>query len=339
MSARETPGQTLHFAVTSTDAGERLDRWLTKTLPDRSRNEIQRWIRDGNVLITHVATTKPGHKLGSGEQIEVRVPAIEGPSDLRAEPIPLSIVYEDSDLIVVDKPAGLVVHPAPGHPSGTLVNALMYHCPDIEGVGGERRPGIVHRLDRDTSGLIVVAKNQRALRDLQAQFKQRTVYKEYVALVEGKLTPSQAQISAPIGRHPTERKRQAVLLNDSSSGTAHARSAVTDYTVEAIFTASTQDPNAVGNFSLVRAVIHTGRTHQIRVHFAWIKHPIVGDTIYGYRRQRLPIKRLFLHATRLRLQLPRDGLEMDFRAPLPAELRRLLDTLMSGSRGSSTDEI
>ena len=226
---------------------------------------------------------------------------------------------------MIDKPAGMVVHPAPGHSGGTLVNAVLHHCPGIAGVGGERRPGIVHRLDKDTSGLIVVAKHDVAMRSLQAQFKARTVFKEYLALLEGRLQPEQGRISAPIGRHPTERKRMAVLAPDSP-GAADGREAVTSYRVLGVYTGSVYGRStSVATFSLVSAVLHTGRTHQIRVHFAWLQHPVVGDTLYGFRTPRLPLHRQFLHAHRLRLRLPSSGEEREFVAPLPADLQRLLD--------------
>jgi 23S rRNA pseudouridine1911/1915/1917 synthase len=273
------------------------------------------------------APPKASQRAEAGETVEVHIPLPAGEARSQPQPIPLNIVYEDADILVIDKPAGMVAHPAPGHPGGTLVNAVLHHCPEIEGVGGERRPGIVHRLDRETSGLIVVAKNDRAHRALQAQFKNRTVYKEYLALVEGKVEPAQGRIVAPIGRHPTARQRQAILLPDSRAGTSAGREAITEYEVIAAYSAAVQGSNAVGNFSLVRVVLRTGRTHQIRVHFAWIKHPVVGDTLYGYRKQRLALGRHFLHAQRLRFHLPGSDQEVDFTSPLPDELQSLLDIM------------
>ena len=307
--------------------GQRLDRWLAEQLPDRSRSEIQRWIKEGLVAVDG-QIARASARLEQGQQIELAIPEIAPPADLAPEALPLTIVYEDDDLLVVDKPAGMVVHPAPGHSGGTLVNAVLHHCPQIEGVGGERRPGIVHRLDKETSGLIVVAKNDHAHRFLQAQFKDRTVYKEYLALVEGRLTPARGRITAPIGRHPDDRKRQAVLPVDPQTGVSAGRDAITDYNVLGVYAApGTSSGAPATTFSLVSAELHTGRTHQIRVHFAWYKHPVVGDTVYGLRKQRLKLDRHFLHAHRLRLRLPATGEAREFVAPLPAELQAILDQL------------
>ena len=307
--------------------GQRLDRWLAEQLPDRSRSEIQRWIKEGLVAVDG-QIARASARLEQGQQIELAIPEIEPPADLAPEALPLTIVYEDDDLLVVDKPAGMVVHPAPGHSGGTLVNAVLHHCPQIEGVGGERRPGIVHRLDKETSGLIVVAKNDHAHRFLQDQFKDRTVYKEYLALVEGRLTPERGRITAPIGRHPDDRKRQAVLPVDPQTGVSAGRDAITDYNVLGVYAApGTSSGAPATTFSLVSAELHTGRTHQIRVHFAWYKHPVVGDTVYGLRKQRLKLDRHFLHAHRLRLRLPSTGEAREFVAPLPAELQAILDQL------------
>lgn len=309
------------FTIPESAAGERLDRWLTAQLSERSRAEIQRWIDDGRVLVDG-KTGKSGRKLESGQIVTVDTPApVE--TTLAAEAIPLVIVYEDADLLVIDKPAGMVVHPAPGHDTGTLVNAVLRHVPDLEGVGGEKRPGLVHRIDKDTSGLIVVAKNDRAHRILQRQFAARAVHKVYLALLEGQITPEKGRISAPIGRHPVERKRMAVLPADPHTGESKGRAAITDYRTLGLY-ATRLNSGEMGNFSLVEAVIHTGRTHQIRVHFAWMKHPVVGDTLYGYRRQRLPIERQFLHAHQLRFRLPSNKETVEFTSPLPEELQAVL---------------
>ena len=201
----------LIVTIAEAEHGQRIDRALAAALPERSRSEVQRWIKEGRVRVGG-ELAKASLKLSAGDTVQVDLPDAPQPvDDLAPENLALNIVYEDADLLVIDKPAGMVVHPAPGHSGGTLVNAVLHHCPDIAGVGGERRPGIVHRLDKDTSGLIVVAKHDQALRHLQAQFKARTVFKEYLALLEGKLQPPQGRISAPIGRHPTDRKRMAVL--------------------------------------------------------------------------------------------------------------------------------
>lgn len=323
-----TPNDTLVFTVPAAAAGQRIDRWLAEVLPERSRSEIQRWIKNGDVLVDQVSA-KASHRVETAQQVEIHLPPISDTPTVQPQALTLPILFEDNDLLIIDKPAGMVVHPAPGHDDGTLVNAVLHHCPEIEGVGGERRPGIVHRLDKETSGLLVVAKNDRAHRDLQAQFKTRTVYKEYLTLLEGRIEPLQGRIIAPIGRHPVDRQRQAVLPPNPHTGETQGREAITEYRVLADYTLPVRDSNAVAHFSFVSVVLHTGRTHQIRVHFAWRKHPVVGDTLYGYRKQRLPIERQFLHAHRLRLRLPSSGEEREFFAPLPADLQQVLSLLQS----------
>jgi 23S rRNA pseudouridine1911/1915/1917 synthase len=306
------------------EEGERLDRWLTAKISGRSRSEIQRWIDEGRVEVDG-KLGKPGRKIEAGQEIRVSIPPVDE-SALEAEAIPLKIVYEDDDLMVIDKPAGLVVHPAPGHSGGTLVNAILHHLPGLEGVGGERRPGIVHRLDKQTSGLIVIAKHDRSHRFLQRQFAARTVHKVYLALLEGQISPENGRISAPIGRHPIHRKRQAVLPVNPQTGETKGREAITEYHTIGLYS-TRLNSGEIGNFTLVEAVLHTGRTHQIRVHFAWMKHPVVGDTLYGYRRQRIPLDRQFLHAHKLRFQLPATGEIREFIAPLPEELQQILDQM------------
>ncbi len=303
--------------------GPRLDQYLTAHFAERSRAEIQRWIKEGRVRVDGVAA-KPGLRVEAGMVIAVEVPDAPAPVEgAQAEAIPLAIVYEDGDMLVIDKPAGMVVHPSPGHEAGTLVNAVLHHAPTIEGVGGAQRPGIVHRLDRETSGLIVVAKNDRAMRNLQAQFQNRTVYKEYLALVEGGIDPPEGIIHAPVGRHPVDRKRQAILPEGSGG---RARDAITEYHTLARYSTRAGSAGRM-TFSLLRVILHTGRTHQIRIHLAWRKHPVVGDTLYGPRTPRLAFGRQFLHAHRLRLRLPSSGAEREFVAPLPADLNSLLDRL------------
>ncbi|MBX3009895.1 MAG: RluA family pseudouridine synthase [Caldilineaceae bacterium] len=318
----------LTFTISPTVVGQRLDRWLAEALPDRSRSEVQRWIKEGDVLVDQ-ASAKASQRLEDGQQIEVRIPLPAATPKVQPQALVLPLLFEDDDLLIIDKPAGMVVHPAPGHEEGTLVNAILHHCPNLEGVGGERRPGIVHRLDKETSGVLVVAKHDRAHRYLQEQFKARTVYKEYLALLEGRIAPPQGRIIAPIGRHPFERKRQAVLPVDPNTGQTQGREAITDYWLLADYTLPVRENNATAHFSSVRVVLHTGRTHQIRVHFAWRKHPVVGDTLYGYRKPRLPLERQFLHAHRLRLRLPSSGEEREFVAPLPADLQQVLTLLQS----------
>ena len=237
------------------------------------------------------------------------------PSTSRPRTIPLAVVYEDADLLVIDKPAGLVVHPAPGHPAGTLVNALLARCPDLAGIGGVQRPGIVHRLDKDTSGLIVVAKTQSAHDSLVRQLRDRGVVKRYLALVRGRPRPEQGTISAPIARDPRHRQRMGVV--------AGGREAVSDYRV-------LED---LGAWSLLEVTIHTGRTHQIRVHLAYMGHPVAGDPVYGGRRggEALPpgvrLDRQFLHAAVLGFRLPSTGEVCEFRAELPPDLREVLAAL------------
>jgi 23S rRNA pseudouridine1911/1915/1917 synthase len=314
------------FSATADAANRRLDRWLADHYPDRSRSEIQRWIDEGAVRVNG-APAKASHRMEPGEVVEVRLPRAPQPSTLEPEAIPLEIIYEDADLLVVNKPAGMVVHPAPGHAQHTLVHAVLHHCPDLAGIGGELRPGIVHRLDKETSGLMVVAKHDRSLRNLQAQFKARTVVKHYLALVEGRLKPAQGRISAPIGRHPTDRKRQAVAATRPDGSGPPNREAVTDFTTLAVYAPRLPGLGERASYSLVNAQPRTGRTHQIRVHFAWLHHPIVGDLLYGPRRPRLTPPRLFLHAQRLGFTLPTTGARVDFEAPLPPDLQGFLDWL------------
>ncbi len=303
----------LHTLVVEAGESGRLDRLVATRLPDLSRTTVQRLIDDGFITLKGAAC-KASDKIGAGDVIVVHVPP-PTPTELVAEDIPLTIVYEDDDLIVVDKPAGLVVHPAAGHDSGTLVNALLGHIPDLEGIGGEVRPGIVHRLDKDTSGLIIVAKNDRALQYLQEQFKSRTIKKMYLALVEGIVELREGIIDAPIGRSKTDRKKMAV--------TREGRSARTRYCVRQIY----RQPD----LSLVEAYPETGRTHQIRVHFAWLKHPLVGDEVYGRQRSVVPIERHFLHAASLMLTLP-NGTPHTFESNLPDDLQHVLDQLTAAEK-------
>ena len=292
----------------------RLDKFLAEKLPDLSRSAAQRLIDSGQVTVNG-DPVKASYKVSAGDEVVAFLPADEPPG-LVPEAVPLEVVYEDQALLVVDKAAGMVVHPAPGHPAGTLVNALLAHCPELATSGGER-PGIVHRLDRDTSGLILVAKNDKVRRALQRQFKERQVQKAYTALLDGHLQPAWGRIEAPVGRDPQHRQRMAVL----SGG----REAVTEYHVLEQF--AHQVGPAAGDYSLVEAEPLTGRTHQIRVHFASIGHPVVGDEVYGRRRQRLPVPRQFLHARRLGFKHPLTGERLSLEAPLPEELDTLLDLL------------
>jgi 23S rRNA pseudouridine1911/1915/1917 synthase len=292
-------------------SGERLDKALVNVLPELSRTQCQLLIKEGHVTIDG-QTVKASLRLEGGERVVVVVPEVVE-TGLVPEAIPLDIRYEDDDCILINKPAGMVVHPSTGHETGTLVNAVLGHCPSVKGVGGERRPGIVHRLDKDTSGLILVAKNDLALRYLQEQFKARTVEKLYMALVEGRIKPAAALIDAPLGRDPYKRKKMSVVANKP----ALSRPAQTYYSTE----------TAYDDFTLVNCSPRTGRTHQIRVHLAYIGYPIVGDRIYGRRKQRIPLSRHFLHATQLTFKRPSDGEEVTFRAELPPELAAVLDEL------------
>ncbi len=310
------------FHVPAGSAGARLDIWLAAAYPDQSRAAIQRWIKAGLVLVNGVIA-RASQRLDAGATIVVSTPAEPTQSAAAAEDIAISILYEDDDILVVDKPTGLVVHPAPGHPDGTLVNALLHHIPDLAGISGELRPGIVHRLDKDTSGVMVVAKHERALRMLQSQFKARQIEKEYIALIEGQIKEDRGTIDEPIGRDPNNRKRMATFKSPDAS--TQARAAITEFTVIGRFTIPLHTDQGRGNFTLVLAHPITGRTHQIRVHFAARGHPIVGDPIYGLKPQRIQVPRLFLHATNLRLRVPRTGDFQTFHAPLPRDLEQVLE--------------
>ncbi len=289
---------------------QRLDRFLADSLPDISRSQVQRLAREGCITVNGETPKKPGMRLEGGEHIVVCIPAPKE-SRLQPEAIPLDVLYEDAHVLVVNKPAGMVVHPAAGHDSGTLVHAVLAHVPELEGVGGEKRPGVVHRLDKDTSGVIVLAKNDTAHRFLQKQFRLREVHKTYLALTDGHPPTPEGRIEAPIGRDPSHRKRMAIVP-------AHrGRPAVSEYHTLQRFAAH----------SLLAVHPVTGRTHQIRVHLAFLGCPIVGDSVYGRRKASLPIKRHFLHAHRLRITLPGEHEPRTFEAPLPADLQAVLDTL------------
>lgn len=301
--------------LTVDSGGDRVDRYLAEAVPDLSRAQVQRLLDEGYITLNTLPIKKASQKLVVGDELVVTVPP-PAPTTLIAENIPLTIVYEDDDCLVIDKPAGMVVHPAAGHPTGTLVNAILGHAPDLEGVGNEQRPGIVHRLDRDTSGLIIVAKNDRAHRHLQKQFKDRLAHKVYLALVYGKPPTPTGQIEAPIGRDLKNRQRMAVTPAD------HGREAVTVYRTLESFRL----------FTLLEAEPKTGRTHQIRVHLTFLACPLVGDTLYATPRSvnvSLPgLHRQFLHSTRLTLTLP-SGVLRTFESPLPADLEEALRYLRS----------
>jgi len=294
---------------------ERLDKFVAANLPDLSRSYIQQLIDDGQVRVDGIVRRRT-FKMTPGQVVHVAVP----PTvlvDLEPEAIPLSIVYEDADVLVIDKPAGMVVHPAPGHPNGTLANAVVAHAPEIS-IAGSNRPGIVHRLDKDTSGLIVIAKSDRARVSLVQQWNKRTVEKHYIALVSGVVEPDDATIDVPVGRDPVARSRMAAVAN--------GRDAVTRFDVR----------ERLVDTTLLDVQIDTGRTHQIRVHLAFIGHPVVGDEMYnrfggrtGGGRELVP--RQFLHASRLAFSLP-DGRPVLFESPLPPDLQLALDELRAESR-------
>ncbi len=303
-----------HYAFTVEEGGERLDRFLAARLPELSRAAIQRLIAEGEVRLEG-AVVRPSRRVRPGERVEVRVPAPR-PSTAQPEPIPLDILYEDAAILVINKPAGMVVHPGAGTHSGTLVNAVLAHCPDLQGIGGEVRPGIVHRLDKETSGVIVVAKTEQALRDLQRQFKRRTVRKHYVALVIGALPQPEGFIEAPIGRHRIHRHKMAVVAN--------GKEARTRWRVLQRLRDGAGRP-----YTLVDVALLTGRTHQIRVHFAWLGFPLVGDRTYGPpRHPPLEAPRQCLHARELTIHHPTTGEVMTFSAPLPEDFRAVLDSLV-----------
>ncbi len=296
--------------------GERLDKALAESLQELSRSQSQRLIKAGKVTIDGIPV-KGSQRLNQEVEIVIHIPEVEA-ADILPEEIPLDVRYEDQDLLLVNKASGMVVHPAPGHSSGTLVNAVLGYCPDLSGVGGEYRPGIVHRLDKETSGLIIVAKNDQALRSLQKQFKAKLVNKRYLALVEGRFKNEEVIIDAPIGRHLTNRKKMAVIPAGLSARSRTARTEV--HLIE-----------GYQGYSLLECRPITGRTHQIRVHLAYINNPVVGDSVYGRSKQRLKIDRLFLHAAGITFQHPKDGREMSFWVDLPDELSEVLDHLSSGT--------
>lgn len=291
--------------------GLRLDLALKKVFPEISRSRVQQLIDEGYILVNG-RKAKASYQVRIGDEISVTIPDPQ-PLEVVAEEIPLNIIYEDKDLAVINKPAGMTVHPAPGHSRGTLVNALLARCHDLSGIGGYLRPGIVHRLDKDTSGLMLVAKNDLAHLRLAKAIKQRKIKRIYMGLVHGVPSPRQGCIDAPIGRHPVRRKEMTVTPINS-------RPAITNYKVIEEFS----------GYSLIEARLETGRTHQIRVHMAYIGHPIVGDPVYGRRKGNLGLRTQALHAARLVFRHPTTGEIMDFQAPLPTAFKEALDRLRRG---------
>lgn len=291
---------------TENDAGKRLDVFCASAAPDLTRSRIAGLIKD-DLLLVNGKSAKPGMKLTGKECITVEIPAPQ-PLELVPEDIPLDIVYEDADIIIINKPRGMVVHPAAGNLTGTLVHALLFHCPDLSGIGGTARPGIVHRIDKDTTGLLAVAKSERAHRSLTAQLADRSMSRTYYALTEGVIRED-GSVDAPIARHPTDRKKMAIVEG--------GRQALTHYQVLEQFP----------HHTLIECHLATGRTHQIRVHMAHIGHPLVGDPVYGYKKQAFTLDGQLLHAVRLRLLHPADGREMEFSAPMPEDFEHILHVL------------
>jgi 23S rRNA pseudouridine1911/1915/1917 synthase len=309
----------MNVVFTSEDEGARLDRALAARLPQHSRSFIARLIGEGRVTVDGDPAPKASQRVANGQSAIVDLPAPAATSAASQE-IPLSILFEDSDLVVVDKPAGLVVHPAAGHADQTLVNALLFHVQDLSGIGGQLRPGIVHRLDKDTSGVMVIAKNDETHRKLSAAWSTEAVRKEYVAVVYGTPQKSRGTIDAPLARDPRNRKRMAIV----SAG----RNATTDYEVV----------QPLRHACVVRCFLRTGRTHQIRVHLKSLGHPIIGDPVYsGPQWRGIPDKKLqkaisafgrqALHAAKLTIPNPRTGAAMTFEAPLPDDMRGLIEAL------------
>ena len=296
------------FLIGEEDGGMRLDKYLTRQVPRLTRSYVQNLINDGKVWVDGIIPAKTGLRLKPGQVIKLVIPALKE-LEVAGEDIFLDVIYEDGDVIVVNKPQGMVVHPAKGHDAGTLVNALLYHCKDLSGINGILRPGIVHRLDKDTSGLIMAAKNDMAHLHLASQLKRRLVKREYEAIVYGNPVSKSGTIDAPLGRHPRERKKIAV--------TQGGRKAVTHYYVLEEFQ----------GFCHLRLQLETGRTHQIRVHLSSIGHPVLGDPVYGRRKERFLLSGQALHAAYLRFEHPRKGVPLEFRVQAPAEFQAVLAAL------------
>lgn len=295
------------YLVSQEEVGERIDRFLTEQDEDWTRSQVQKWIKEDRVSVNETPI-KANYKLQLGDQISLKIPP---PMELEieAEDISLNIVYEDQDVIVIDKPRGLVVHPAPGHYSGTIVNGLLYHCKDLSGINGILRPGIVHRIDKDTSGLLMVAKNDKAHLSLAKQLQEHTVERRYIALVNGLFPHEMGTIDAPIGRDSQDRKKMSVTFENS-------KHAVTHFVVLEAFK----------QHSLVECKLETGRTHQIRVHMQYIGHPIVGDPKYG-KGDRLGLEGQALHAGVLGFEHPRTGEYLSFTSPIPEDMEFVLQNL------------
>ena len=297
--------RTKFFEVTELEIGERLDVLLAKGMNEVSRSNIQRLIASGQVTVND-KVVKTNYKVKAADVITVIMPEVK-PLELMAEDIPLDVVYEDDDIIVINKARGMVVHPATGNYSGTLVNALLKHCDDLSGINGVARPGIVHRLDKDTSGVMIAAKSDRAHLSLAKQIKDHTASRRYLTIVHGNIKEEQGVIKGPIGRHPSDRKRMAVVF-------ANSKEAITNFRILERF----------GDYTLVECKLLTGRTHQIRVHMAYIGHPVVGDPKYGPERGHFDIAGQALHSTELTIHHPVTGESMVFAADMPDDMQKIL---------------
>ena len=299
----------LRFQIADEMEDERIDKCMSLLVENLSRSFIQKLIKDGNVLVNGTPV-KGSCRVKCDDEVVFSVPESVEP-DIEPENIPLDILYEDADLIVVNKPKGMVVHPAPGHTSGTLVNALMFHCGDeLSGINGEKRPGIVHRIDKDTSGVLMVAKNDMAHQSLAAQLAEHSITRKYNAVVYNGFTEDEGTVDEPIGRNPQDRKKMAVTQK-------HSRHAVTHYRVI----------ERMEKFTLIEAQLETGRTHQIRVHMTYIGHPLLGDMVYGPKKQPIHLEGQALHARVLGFIHPRTGEYLEFEAPLPPYFEALLERL------------
>lgn len=297
------------FAAEKEDVGTRIDVFLAENMEDLSRSGVQKLIDEGMITLNG-GKTKANYKLREKDVIDVTVPEVKE-VEILPEDIPLDILYEDADVIVVNKPQGMVVHPAPGHTSGTLVNALMFHCgDDLSGINGEKRPGIVHRIDKDTSGVLMIAKNDMAHQSLAAQLAEHSITRKYNAVVYNGFNEDKGTVNEPIGRNPQDRKKMAVTQK-------HSRHAVTHYRVI----------ERMEKFTLIEAQLETGRTHQIRVHMTYIGHPLLGDPVYGPKKQPISLEGQALHARVLGFIHPRTGEYMEFEAPLPPYFEALLERL------------
>jgi len=299
---------------------ERIDIFLSREI-GMTRSQLDKLIKSGRVKLNN-GSAKPGYKVRADDRIIVKVPPAKEIA-ARPENIPLDIVYEDKDVIVINKPPGIVVHPAAGNIEGTLVNAVLYHCKDLSGIGGSIRPGVVHRLDKDTSGLIVFAKNNEAHLNISKQIKDREVKKTYLALVRGEMKKNSGTIDAPLGRHPVHRKKMAVIRSKNLK----SREALTYYKVVKRFK----------GYTLVELDLRTGRTHQIRVHLSYIGHPVVGDSTYSKRKEEFDAPRQMLHASQLGFHHPATGKYMEFKAEIPPDMRRILVTLVEDKPGNNPE--